>query len=172
MKTRFLLMAILTLSFFSIQAQDNLAQTTIQALLTGNQDQVIQLAEAFSEEQYDWRPAEGVNSVGEALLHVAGGNYFLASKMGFAPPEDVDMMNLGKITGKENIIAALKKSNAFVLDKIVMVETASLNEEVDFGFAKMNKLGGLLAIMEHNGEHKGQLIAYARSNDVVPPWSK
>jgi uncharacterized damage-inducible protein DinB len=165
-------MAILTLSFFSIQAQDNLAQTTIQALLTGNQDQVIQLAEAFSEEQYDWRPAEGVNSVGEALLHVAGGNYFLASKMGFAPPEDVDMMNLGKITGKENIIAALKKSNAFVLDKIVMVETASLNEEVDFGFAKMNKLGGLLAIMEHNGEHKGQLIAYARSNDVVPPWSK
>jgi len=91
--------------------------------------------------------------------------------MGFPPPEDVDMMNLGKITGKENIIAALKKSNAFVLDKIVMVETASLNDEVDFGFAKMNKLGGLLAIMEHNGEHKGQLIAYARSNDVVPPWS-
>jgi len=152
-------------------AQDDLAQKTIQAVLTGNQGQVIQLAEAFSAEQYDWRPSEGVNSVGEALLHVAQGNYFLASKMGFAPPEDVDMMNLGKITGKENIIAALKKSNAFVLDKITMVETGSLNEEVDFGFAKMNKLGGLLAIMEHNGEHKGQLIAYARTNGVVPPWS-
>lgn len=152
-------------------AQDNLAQTTIQAVLTGNQAQVIQLAEAFSAEQYDWRPSEGVNSVGEALLHVAGGNYFLASKLGFPPPEDVDMMNLGKITGKENIIAALKKSNAFVLDKMTMVETASLNDEVDFGFAKMNKLGGLLAIMEHNGEHKGQLIAYARTNGVVPPWS-
>ncbi|WP_238474602.1 DinB family protein [Maribacter algarum] len=172
MKMKFLLMSILTLSFYGMQAQDNLAQTTIQAVLTGNQAQVIQLAEAFSEEQYDWRPMEGVNSVGEALLHVAGGNYFLASKMGFAPPEDVDMMNLGKITGKENIIAALKKSNAFVLEKIVEVETAALNEEVDFGFAKMNKLGGLLAMMEHNGEHKGQLIAYARSNGVVPPWSK
>ena len=169
---KLLLMSVLTLSLFGMQAQDNLAQTTIQAVLTGNQAQVVQLAEAFSEEQYDWRPMEGVNSVGEAILHVAGGNYFLASKMGFAPPEDVDMMNLSKITGKENIIAALKKSNAFVLDKIVMVETASLNEEVDFGFAKMNKLGGLLAMMEHNGEHKGQLIAYARSNDVVPPWSK
>ncbi len=171
MKTKFLLASVLTLSFFGTQAQDNLTQTTIQAVLTGNQGQVIQLAEAFSEEQYDWRPSEGVVSVGEALLHVAGGNYFLASKMGFAPPEDVDMMNLGKITGKENIIAALKKSNAFVLDKILMVETTALNEEVDFGFAKMNKLGGLLSIMEHNGEHKGQLIAYARSNDVVPPWS-
>lgn len=168
---KFLLVSILTLSTYVMQAQDNLAQSTIQAVLTGNQAQVIQLAEAFSEEQYDWRPTEGVVSVGEALLHVAGGNYFLASKMGFTPPEDVDMMNLGKITGKENIIAALKKSNAFVLDKITQVETASLNEEVDFGFTKMNKLGGLLAIMEHNGEHKGQLIAYARSNGVVPPWS-
>ncbi len=161
----------MVLSFFTMQAQDNLAQATIQGVLASNQAQVIQLAEAFSEEQYDWRPSEGVNSVGEALMHVAGGNYYLASKMGFAPPEDVDMMALGKITGKENIIAALSKSNAFVLEKIMEVDNASLSEEVDFGFAKMNKLGGLLAMMEHNGEHKGQLIAYARSNGVVPPWS-
>jgi len=153
-------------------SQENLTQSTIQGVLAGNQDQVVSLAETFSEEQYDWRPTEGVNSVGEALLHVAGGNYYLASKMGFAPPEDVDMMNLGKITGKENIIAALKKSNEFVLEKIMLVENDKLTEEVDFGFAKMNMLGGLLAIMEHNGEHKGQLIAYARSNGVTPPWSK
>ncbi len=153
-------------------AQENLAQNTIKGVLMGNQAQVVQLAEAFSEDQYNWRPAEGVNSVAEALLHVAGANYYLASKMGFPPPEDVDMMGLSKIAGKDNIIAALKKSNEFVLDKITMVETGQLNEEVDFGFAKMNKMGGLLAMMEHNGEHKGQLIAYARSNGVVPPWSK
>lgn len=153
-------------------AQDNLAQATIKGVLTGNQGQVVQLAEAFSEDQYDWRPSEGVSSVGEALLHVAGANYFLAMKMGFPPPDDVDMMAIGKITGKDNIIAALKKSNEFVLSKIMMVENDDLNTEVDFGFAKMNKMGGLLAMMEHNGEHKGQLIAYARSNGVVPPWSK
>jgi len=153
-------------------AQDNLTQQTIQGVLTHNQGQVVQLAEAFSEEQYDWRPSEGVNSVGEALLHIAGANYYLASKMGFPPPEDVDMMNLGKTTGKDKIIATLKKSNEFVLDKITKVENDQLTEMVDFGFAKMNKLGGLLAVMEHNGEHKGQLIAYARSNGVTPPWSK
>lgn len=172
MKTKFILLSLLTFFCYSLQAQDNLTQATIQGVLQGNQGQVIQLAEAFSEEQYDWRPSDGVNSVGEALLHVAGGNYYLASKMGFAPPEDVDMMNLGKISGKANIIAALKKSNAFVLEKIMEVDSSSFTEEVDFGFAKMNKLGGLLAMMEHNGEHKGQLIAYARSNGVVPPWSE
>ncbi|MBT8186511.1 MAG: DinB family protein, partial [Croceitalea sp.] len=146
-------------------------QGTIKAVLAQNQGQVIQLAEAFSEEQYNWRPMEGVNSVGEALTHVAAANYYLAMKMGFPPPEDVDMMNMSEITGKENIIATVKKSNEFVLEKITMVESGKFAEEVDFGFAKMNMLGGLLAMMEHNGEHKGQLIAYARSNGVVPPWS-
>jgi len=153
-------------------AQDNLTQGTIQGVLTYNQDQVVQLAEAFSEEQYGWRPVDGIRSVGETLLHIAGGNYYLISKMGFAPPEDVDMENLDKITGKDNILAALKKSNAFAREKIVMVENDQFGEEVDFGFAKMNKLAGLLSVLEHNGEHKGQLIAYARSNGVTPPWSQ
>lgn len=103
---------------------------------------------------------------------MAGANYFLASKMGFASPANFDMMGLGKISGKENIIAALKKSNAFALKTIIKVESTRLKEEVDFGFAKMNKLGGLLSMMEHNGEHKGQLIAYPFSNGVVPPWSE
>ncbi|GMN10494.1 hypothetical protein MTsPCn9_33800 [Croceitalea sp. MTPC9] len=167
-----LTMLFMLLLVVATYAQDNLAQSTIKGVLQGNQGQVIQLAEAFSESQYDWRPAEGVNSVGEALLHIAGGNYYLAMKMGFPPPEDVDMMNLGKITGKDKIIETLKKSNEFVLEKIMMVKNDDLTTEVDFGFAKMNKMGGLLAMMEHNGEHKGQLIAYARSNGVVPPWSK
>jgi len=162
---------VLLLFAVTCYAQDNLTQNTIQGVLTYNQEQVVQLAEAFSEEQYDWRPMEGVNSVGEALMHVAGGNYYLASKLGFAPPEDVDMTSLDKTTGKDNIVAALKKSNAFVLEKVAMVKNDEFSEEVDFGFAKMNKLAGLLSIMEHNGEHKGQLIAYARSNGVTPPWS-
>ena len=95
--------------FSAVAQEDQLVQQTIKGILTQNQGQVVQLAEAFSEEQYDWRPMEGVNSVGEALMHVAGGNYFLASKLGFPPPEDVDMMALSKVTGKENVIAALKK---------------------------------------------------------------
>tara|TARA_R110002051_G_scaffold44162_8_gene89691 strand:- start:2442 stop:2966 length:525 start_codon:yes stop_codon:yes gene_type:complete len=172
MKTKFLTIIGILSMFSYVQAQESLAQNTIQSILTANQSQVIQLAEAFSEDQYDWRPMDGVNSVREALLHVAGANYFLITKLGFAPPENVDMMGLSSITGKENVIEALKKSNAFVLEKIPLVNDKKLNDEVDFGFMKMNVLGGLLAIMEHNGEHKGQLIAYARSNNVVPPWSK
>ena len=161
------------LSFISFAQEDMTSQKAIQGMLTMMQGQVVQLAEAFDEAQYDWRPAEGIRSVRESILHVASANYFLASKLGYAPPEDVDFMTMeANISGKENVIAALKKSNEFILDKITEEKTASLGEEVDLGFMKANRLATLLIVMEHNGEHKGQLIAYARSNGVVPPWSK
>lgn len=57
-----LFFAVSTVAF----AQEKLTQNTIQGVLKGNQEQVLSLAQAFSEEQYDWRPMEGVNSVGEA----------------------------------------------------------------------------------------------------------
>ncbi len=167
------LLAFFTVMYsFSLSAQESSVQSTLKNTLAYNQGQVVSLGEAFSEEQFDWRPSEGIRSVGESILHIAGGNYYLASKMGFAPPSDVDMANLQKIEGKENILAALKKSNEFVLEKIMLVENDKFAEEVDFGFAKMSVLAGLFSILEHNGEHKGQLIAYARSVGVTPPWSK
>lgn len=169
MKKGFAVLLFLVATF--TYAQDDIVQNSIKTMLAMNQDQVVSLGEAFSEDQYDWRPAEGVRSVGESLLHVAGGNYYLASKMGFAIPADVNMETLEKIEGKENILAALKKSNEFVLEKIALVDNDKFSEEIDFGFAKMNGLAGLLSILEHNGEHKGQLIAYARSNGITPPWS-
>ena len=52
------------------------------------------------------------------------------------------------------------------------VDPASLDAEVDLGFMKTNRLSALLVVLEHTGEHKGQLIAYARSNGVAPPWSQ
>ncbi len=153
-------------------AQEDVTLKTLQGMVGQVQGQVVQLAEAFDEGQYDWRPQEGVRSVRESILHIAAANYFLATKMGHTAPEGVDFMTMeANITGKENVLAALKQSNAFILDKIGQEDTARFAEEVDFGFAKFNRLAGLLIVLEHNGEHKGQLIAYARSNDVVPPWS-
>ncbi len=170
MKKITLLFTLLTMTFVS--AQDDMVQQSVKALLSGNQGQIASLAEAFPADKYDWRPAAGIRSVGESMLHVAGANYYIASKLGFAPPEDVDLMNIEKIQGKENIIAALTKSFEFVQEKLGSIDTSTLGNDVDLGFAKMNVLSSMLIILEHTGEHKGQLIAYARSNNVTPPWSK
>ncbi|MCJ7467586.1 MAG: DinB family protein [Maribacter sp.] len=163
---------LICLSTFFISAQENIVQNDIKGFLGINQQQITSLGEAIPEAQYGWRPAEGVRSVGEVLLHVAGANYYFASKLGFAPPEDVNIMTIETITGKENILAILKKSFDFVQDNLGQVSSADFSKEIDLGFAKMDELSTMLLILDHSGEHKGQLIAYARSNGITPPWSK
>ena len=153
-------------------AQDDMTQKSIDGLLQMAQGQIVALANAFDDSQMDWRPAPGIRSTGETILHVAASNYYLAMKLGFPPPEGVDIMTMEAITGRENILRAYNQSTAFVREKMMDIDPGSLNEEVDLGFAKMNRLSALLVVLEHTGEHKGQLIAYARSNGVVPPWSQ
>lgn len=152
-------------------AQDSVVQSNITGLLGYNQGQIAALAQEFSEDQFSWRPAEGVRSVGETILHLASANYYIASGLGFEIPKDVDMQSLEQITGKENVIDALNKSFEFIKDKLNQIPSADFEKEVDLGFMKTSKLSGMLIILDHSGEHKGQLIAYARSNGIVPPWS-
>ncbi len=163
------LIGMVCMSGFS---QEDVVITGITGMLENAQGSILALAEAFTEDQMDWRPSEGVRSTGETILHTAAANYYIAMKLGFPPPEGVDVMNMESIEGKENIIEAFKKSSAFVVEKMKEVDADTFGEEVDLGFAKLNKLSSLLVILEHNGEHKGQLIAYARSNGVTPPWSQ
>jgi uncharacterized damage-inducible protein DinB len=163
---------ILLLSCLLGMAQEDLSKKSIIGMLEMTQGQIVALTEAFSEEQLAWRPAEGVRSTGETVLHVAAANYYLAMKLGYPPPEGVDMMQMESITGKTAILEAFNNSASFVREKMMQVDAAGLGDQVDLGFMKTNRLSALLVVLEHTGEHKGQLIAYARSNGVVPPWSQ
>jgi uncharacterized damage-inducible protein DinB len=167
-----LLVAILSLVAFSASAQDNVVIPGISGMLGQAQGNIVALAGAFDEEQMNWRPAEGIRSVGETILHTAAANYYIAMKLGYPPPEGVDIMTMEQITGKDAIIETFQKSADFVQEKLKGADPASFGEEVDLGFAQMNQLSSWLIILEHTGEHKGQLIAYARSNGVAPPWSQ
>lgn len=154
------------------QAQEHTFYTDLAGLVGRNQQQLVGLAQAFSEEQMNWRPAEGVRSTGEALLHVAASNYFFLMTMGAKIPEDVDVVNMEKITGKANIVDAVEKSFAFLNDQVTMGKEADLDEVIKLQFGDFTRRALLMLILEHSGEHKGQLIAYARSNGVTPPWSE
>jgi uncharacterized damage-inducible protein DinB len=164
--TLFLLMSTLFIS-----AQDAVVQSSVNGLLSHNQNQISILANAFSEEQYNWRPAEGVRSVGEVILHTAAANYFLVSMLGFQIPIDVDMAGMEKLKGKQEIIDALNKSFEYAKEKIGAVKSEDFGKEIDLGFNKLSTVATMMVVLEHTGEHKGQLIAYARANGITPPWS-
>src|SRR5204862_4249134 len=53
------------------------------------QKKIVDLANAVPAEKYTWRPNADVRSVSEVYMHIAGGNYFLATLVGAQPPEDM-----------------------------------------------------------------------------------
>lgn len=129
---------------------------------------IIALAEAMPAEKYSWHP-EGARSVGEVYLHIALGNYFQAKMLGVQPPEGVTPASLGKISGKDEIVDAVKKSYAHVKQAIMNV--SDLDKQTKLYGREGAMREAVLIIVSHNHEHLGQSIAYARMNGVVPPWT-
>ena len=69
---------ILLFSCLLASAQEDLSKKSITGMLEMVQGQIVALTEAFSQDQLAWRPAEGIRSAGETVMHVAGANYYLA----------------------------------------------------------------------------------------------
>jgi uncharacterized damage-inducible protein DinB len=131
---------------------------------------IVELAEAVPAAKYNWRPATGVRSVSEVYMHIAGGNYFLATFAGAKPPS-YDTRNLEKITDKARVIDELKKSFEYLRVVATHGTEADLEKPIKmFGYDTTHR-GALMAVLNHLHEHLGQSIAYARMNGVVPPWS-
>ena len=131
---------------------------------------IVELAEAVPAAKYNWRPAPGVRSVSEVYMHIAGGNYFLATFAGAKPPS-YDTRNLEKINDKARVVDELKKSIEYLRMVVTQAGDADLDKPIKmFGYDTTHR-GALMTALNHLHEHLGQAIAYARMNGEVPPWS-
>ncbi len=141
--------------------------------IDGMEKKLVALAGAMPEDTYGWSPMEGVRNTGKVYTHIAAGNYMIASGLGAATPAGIDVQGLEKnVTAKADVIESLKQSIAHAKKAIAAVPEDQLGDSIKMFGQDMTKRAGILIVMEHMSEHLGQAIAYARSNEVVPPWSK
>jgi len=168
------------------QAHDEHAGMTSHLVeaLSGDIEQVEQkllaLAEAMPDATWNWRPAEGVRSVGEVFLHVAADNYFLPALTGVAAPAETGVTNdyntavayESRAMNKAATIEALRASFAHLRATLASVEHDDLMASHDFFGNQMSGTQVWVLTATHLHEHLGQAIAYARTNRVVPPWSR
>ncbi|HUO52481.1 MAG TPA: DinB family protein [Gemmatimonadaceae bacterium] len=136
------------------------------------QDKYLALANAIPQDKYTWRPGTGVRSVAEALLHVASAQYLYGAPLGVKAPPGFDPKSFEiSTTDKSTIIAALRAAFAAMDAAVLALPAASADNPVKFFGQTYTTRSLLLMETDHNAEHLGQLIAYARVNGVVPPWS-
>lgn len=157
----------------ALPAQGNDWRQEFLAVMQTAADKYIQLAEAIPADKYTWRPAQGVRSVAETFLHVSSANYGLAGNLGAAAPAGVQMRGLEQsTTDKAAIVRHLRDAFAHFRGAVEAFPADQPTKMVRFfGPPEITARHFLFFNADHNGEHLGQLIAYARSVGVTPPWS-
>jgi uncharacterized damage-inducible protein DinB len=126
-------------------------------------NRLITMAEDFPAEKYTFRATPEVRTFQQVLLHVAGSNYSLINvargkKLGI----DQNDPPIETFKTKAEVVAFLKKSVADGADTIHQMGDAGMLEHiVDW-----------MGMIEHSGEHYGQLAVYARLIGITPPASR
>ena len=142
-------------------------------------DKFMQLAEAVPEELYDYRPMEGVRSFREVFVHIAADNWYGGSLMGIPTPDDIGIDGTGESVGayqdqhlsKEETLVHLRRSFDYFHDALDQTRdqlgTESMLRDTSLTYGDL-----WVRLVTHMHEHLGQTIAYARANEIVPPWSR
>jgi uncharacterized damage-inducible protein DinB len=130
-------------------------------------DKFTGLAKAMAG-KYDWKPGQGVRSVGDVFNLIVAENKMLTAVItGGAPPARPAPM-----TDPAQVQEALTSSYAALKTALGGLSDADLAAKVKIFGMDSTKQGAAMMLLSDQHEHLGQSIAYARSNGVVPPWSK
>ena len=119
--------------------------------------------------KYDWKPGQGVRSVADVFNLIVKENGLLAGVLSGTPNTAAAP---APITDPEKMQEALKASYLNLQKAITGLSDSDLQTPVKLFGRDMTKLGALMLLLADQHEHLGQSIAYARTNGVVPPWSK
>jgi hypothetical protein len=151
--------------------------TTIQAALANDaaalSDKFTGLARVMAG-KYDWRPSPGVRSVADVFNLIVMENQMLDGLLSGAGAQGGGGMGGrgNQVTDPAQLQEALRTSYDALKQALSGLSDSDLKTSVKLFGRETTKQGAALMLLFDQHEHLGQSIAYARSNSVVPPWSK
>ena len=147
-----------------LAVRDQAAEVATLGLLVAlkeYEDKLLALARAIPDDKYAWRATPATRTIQEVLVHAA----VETRAMG-------DKAETPKVTSKAEVIALLEECFAAARLKLEPLRPAQLAQERVFLGEKTTAGGVYTQTITHAAEHLGQLIAYARMQGMVPPWSR
>jgi uncharacterized damage-inducible protein DinB len=136
------------------------------------QKKFVDLANALPADKFNWRPSADSRSFAEVFLHVAGERYGILGLMGATPPAGFDAKTFEKsTTDRAQIVAELNKSWEFTQKAINGMSNADFAKLLPKLGPQANAGDVVYILVTDAHEHLGQVVAYARGNSIVPPWT-
>jgi uncharacterized damage-inducible protein DinB len=145
-------------------------RSEFHTMLTDAEKKLIELAEATPPGKFAWSPGKGVRSTSEVFMHVAAANHLIPTFVGQPATPGIDPMKLeSDVKEKDAAVKMLRES--FASAHAAIEKTTDLDTKIKMFGMDVTKRYALLLLVTHAHEHLGQAIAYARTNDVTPPWT-
>jgi uncharacterized damage-inducible protein DinB len=135
---------------------------------------LIAIAEDLPEDKYDYKPNHDSRSFVGQLLHATASMYYFTDPAQGQKPRYPDDPKRDNLKTKADIVAFVKKS---VEDGATVIKSkgdkgmSEIFTEPD-SKQQMHISDLAYSLIEHSGEHYGQLVVYYRINGLVPPESR
>jgi uncharacterized damage-inducible protein DinB len=135
---------------------------------------LIAMAEDFPEDKYEFKPVPEERTFAAQLIHVAASMYYFTDVAEGKKPHYPDDPKRDDLKTKAQVVAFVKKCVADgaaeikakgdkgMTDLVTDPESKQQTSVADLGYG----------LVEHSGEHYGQLVVYYRVAGLVPPESR
>ncbi|MGH9741055.1 MAG: DinB family protein [Candidatus Acidiferrum sp.] len=134
---------------------------------------LIAIAEDLPQDKYDYKPHPDSRTFVAQLLHASASMYYFTDPAEGKKPRFPDDPKRDELQTKAQIVAFVKKCVEDGATVIKAKGDKGMHETVSDGGPRLVRLYDLAyGLIEHSGEHYGQLVVYYRINGMVPPESR
>ncbi len=145
--------------------------------IAGVRKKFMALAKAVPAAKLTWRPMAGTRSFHEVFAHVAAEGNTETAMFGRPLPAgsladfDPEEARLNKLPD-DQLIAAMDRAMQSLSATLGALSLATINTPIKYyGESTLPRVAATYTLNDLH-EHLGQLVAYARMNAIVPPWSR
>lgn len=161
----------------SLAAQATTVHQAQIADIQGMKGKFTSLGAEFPDNAMDWRPMEGVRSVKDVLMLITAEAYIFPLGIGATPAMGAGTdfgSEMGRLSSmsKTALLAEMAKAFDYMIAAVSGLDEAAQMREANFFGRTMTANAYMATATGDMHEHLGQLIAYARMNKIVPPWSR
>jgi uncharacterized damage-inducible protein DinB len=135
---------------------------------------LIAMAEDFPEDKYEFKPVPEQRTFAAQLLHAAGSMYYFTDVADGKKPRYPDDPKREELKTKAQVVAFVKKCVADGAAEIKAKGDQGMSDLVTDPESKQQTpvIDLAYGLIEHSGEHYGQLVVYYRVAGLVPPESR
>jgi len=134
---------------------------------------LIAMAGDFPEDKYSFKPQADSRTFVANIVHASASMYYFTDTAQGKKSRYTDDAKDVSVKTRAELVAFVKKCVEDGAAEIKTKGDKGLMEAVNDGNTHLDRLYDLAyGLIEHSGEHYGQLVVYYRANGLVPPESR